>query len=103
MSTLHKHAEVLRAIAEEKEVEGRLNSNYDWLPAVRFSNPLTHPHFEWRIVPEKKVLRYRVAKFGDNTGERWLETAYVNIDIAAFESSPSFIEWLHDWQEVEVE
>ena len=104
MVTPHKHAEILRAIADGKEVEWFDFRNNEWFPlAYNGRNPITIEHLDWRIKPENKVLRYRVAKHGNNIGEKWLETAYKDADIAALENWPSFIEWIHDWQEVEVE
>lgn len=58
----HKHAAVLRAIADGKVVEYfSLNKN-GWI--VPFGlNPITHPEIQWRIKPEPKpdVVRYGVA------------------------------------------
>jgi len=107
MTTLHKHAEILRAIADGKKVECKMHGiwytyTYDKIDREVIS-PLTHPDYEWRIVPEKKVLQYRVAKLGNNIGEKWLETVYNDVQIKAVENWPTFVEWIHDWQEVEVE
>lgn len=53
----HKHAAVLRAIADGKAVEYRPGNKWEEPMAV---NPITHPNYEWRIKPEPKpdVVRY---------------------------------------------
>jgi hypothetical protein len=48
--TEHKHAEVLRAIADGKEVEWC--SSEGWMPADPHTNPLAHDYLPWRIKPE---------------------------------------------------
>lgn len=56
----HKHAAVLRAIADGKEVQW-LSSSGEWMDAYGFSlNPLAADCFEWRVKPEPKpdVVRY---------------------------------------------
>lgn len=70
--TIHKHAEVLRAIADGKEVEFQ-DSSGGWHATVQF-NPLTHPDLSWRVKVPKKVTRWKwVYK---NNRERWEEQAY---------------------------
>ena len=56
MTTPHPHAEVLRAIADGKEVECKLPNAHDWVNTVgyRFCNPLSEPTWHWRVKPEKK-------------------------------------------------
>ena len=57
MTTSHPHAEVLRAIADGKKVECRTNAPCIWQDAsidLQFRNPMTYPHSEWRVKPEKK-------------------------------------------------
>jgi hypothetical protein len=51
----HKHAEVLRAIADGKEVEFWIPEG-KWLTALypTQKNPITYPDLEWRIKPEPK-------------------------------------------------
>ena len=58
--TEHKHAEVLRAIADGKEVECRPKGYYgnaDWFTTMNIINPInpiTRPDYEWRVKPEPK-------------------------------------------------
>lgn len=52
----HKHAEVLMAIAEGKDVEFYCADQ--WVTATiqhSIYNPLTHDHFEWRIKQEQVI------------------------------------------------
>jgi hypothetical protein len=58
MKTPHKHAEVLRAIADGKEVECRYGPTGSWcayLDQSRLFSPLfCDEMYEWRIKPEPK-------------------------------------------------
>lgn len=63
----HKHAAVLRAIAdkgfEAAQYLAREANRDVWIQSSYACNPLTHPHFEWRIKPEPKpdVVTYHSA------------------------------------------
>jgi len=104
MTTQHKHAEVLQAIADGKEAEWFDFRNNEWFPlAYNGRNPITFEHLEWRIKPEKQVLRYRVARLQENTVKNWLYFAVSDNAVNRIEKSDCFVEWIHDWQEVEVE
>jgi hypothetical protein len=52
--TEHKHAEVLRAIADGKEVEYWYLG--EWLPMTADRSPLTHPDYDWRIKPQPPIV-----------------------------------------------
>jgi hypothetical protein len=60
----HKHAAVLRAIADKgfEAAQGGVVGPKEtvWMAAAGAWNPLTHPYHEWRIKPEPKpdVVRY---------------------------------------------
>lgn len=62
----HKHAAVLRAIADGKEAQFLSvggGTGGGWYPLSSLTTPLSDPHLEWRIKPEPKpdvVLFYRV-------------------------------------------
>ena len=105
MTTPHKWAAEIHAMADGKEVEGCPNdilaAQGVWESAYEHFNPLTNPHYKWRIKPEKQVLRYRVALMRSDSGARWLSFAEEGDDY--LENNDGFVEWLHDWQEVEVE
>lgn len=55
----HKHAEVLRAIADGKVVQWKSSAG-QWIEGSLSLNPLAHPMFEWRVKPEPKpdVVRF---------------------------------------------
>ena len=63
--TEHKHAEVLRAIADGREVQWATSAqSNNWL-TVRPENevnPITYSHFEWRVAPPawQEALRQAV-------------------------------------------
>lgn len=55
MTTPHKHAEVLRAIADGKEVQYQCQGEENWKDAKNpFNNPITYPEYDWRVKPEPK-------------------------------------------------
>jgi hypothetical protein len=110
MTTPHKWAAEIHAMADGEEVEGNFSDfgSDIWTPATNDYNPLTNPSHQWRIVPEKIVLRYRVAlmKDGDHyyttTAEREGASDDEIIEVA-WKENAEFVEWRGDWQEVEVE
>lgn len=58
----HKWADVLRAIANKgiQAAQYQINEPSEpWNPASERINPVSHPHFEWRIKPEPKPDVYR--------------------------------------------
>jgi hypothetical protein len=55
--TRHKHADVLIAIAEGREVECRVDENDKWEIVQLTINPLSNPKWEWRVKPVP-VRRY---------------------------------------------
>jgi len=67
----HKHAAVLRAIADKGFLAAERPNNScagAWVSPSIYCNPLTNPEFEWRIKPEPKpdVVLYRaLGKAGD--------------------------------------
>jgi hypothetical protein len=104
MTTPHEHAEILRAIADGKEVEWFDFRNNEWFPlAYNGRNPITFEHLEWRIKPEKKMLRYRVALLKNDKAEKSRAFAFSDSWARYIEQDISFVKWIHDWQEVEVE
>ena len=57
----HKHAAVLRAIADGRDVQWRSVHMGHWNElSVGYYSPITHQDLEWRIKPEPKpdVVRY---------------------------------------------
>lgn len=55
MTTPHKHADILRAIADGKEVQFKNQISGAWVETNHVNlNPITHPELEWRVKPEPK-------------------------------------------------
>jgi len=104
MTTPHKWAAEIHAVADGKEVEGHslIIGNACWRLASKDCNPLSHPHYLWRIKPEKKVLRYRVAIL-EKDGQKFTQTADSTDDAIELASCPYFSRWVTVWIEVEVE
>lgn len=71
----HKHAEILRAIADGDVVQFREYRDDTWIDRQDDSNapdPITHDFYEWRIKPEVKpdvfaVLLYSVEEYHGET------------------------------------
>ena len=65
----HKHAAVLRAIADGKKVQW-FTSSEQWETLCYGVNPLTNPQFQWRIKPEPKpdVVLYQFVESDGNSG-----------------------------------
>jgi len=53
MNTPHKHADVLRAIADGKEVQFKHRISHAWVTPEHV-NPISNPEVEWRVKPEPK-------------------------------------------------
>ena len=68
----HKHAEVLRAIADGRDVQYLTPNGEKWIDLLDMNlepDPLTCPSYSWRIKPEPKpdVVRYVVADSFDES------------------------------------
>lgn len=95
MNQRHKHADVIIAWAEEKDVQVWDKNNKRWCDMV-----LANPDFmadKYRIKPPAK--KYRVALF--NNGSIYTSTADTQEDVDFFEAAHGFIRWLTDWIEYE--
>jgi len=73
MTTPHKWAAEIHAMADGRKVEGR-----------------------------NQVLRYRVALKQNRFGEKWLSFVTTEEEAGILEHVIAFVEWLGDWQEVEI-
>lgn len=51
MNAPHKHANILRALADGKKIQGRLNSSVAWID-VDLLNLAQEPECQFRIAPE---------------------------------------------------
>lgn len=94
MGQRHKHADVIIAWAEGKDVQVWDKNNERWCDMV-----LADPDFmadKYRIKPPAK--KYRVALFNDYTS---VCTADNMKDASSYEKDSGFIRWLTDWVEYE--
>jgi len=59
---MHKHSEVLKAIAEGLSVEFSFDKGENWqdLPPSGVINPLTQHYLQWRVKPQSE---YTIKKF----------------------------------------
>ena len=93
MGQRHKHADVIIAWAEGKDVQVRDEGTSRWYD-VRGKFPLFDEDKEHRIKPPAK--KYRVALFNDHTSAC---TADNPKDASSYERERSFVRWLTDWIE----
>lgn len=71
--TEHKHAAVLRAIAEGREVEYFSATNAWVSPQDEYDNPISHYAMEWRIKPEPRTpRRIWVNEYHNGLSSVWL-------------------------------
>ena len=97
MKQRHKHADVIIAWAEGKDVQVWDSDNQKWLDVVA-----EVPAFrcdEYRIKPPAK--KYRVALFESDTSVYYTSTAGTPEDANSYEKGRGFIRWLTDWIEYE--
>lgn len=97
MSKRHKHADVIIAWAEGKDVQVWDEGAKCW-GDVKTSTPAFIEDWEYRIKPPTK--KYRVALFNNN-GDIYTSTADTTEDANFCEKGPGFIRWLTDWIEYE--
>ncbi len=96
MGQRHKHADVIIAWAEGKDVQVWDSDNQKWLDVVA-----EVPAFmcdEYRIKPPAK--KYRVALFEDDS-ESYVLAANNQASADVIEYRKDFIRWLTDWIEYE--
>lgn len=70
MKTRHKHADILIAIADGKEVEYSRTGCSRWFPLYLDGeiSPITDAELIWRIKPEVKpdvVMKFQATSYGD--------------------------------------
>ena len=98
MRQRHKHADVIIAWAEGKDVQVWDDGAKRWHDIVgKF--PLFNEDREHRIKPPAK--KYRVALFESDTSIYYTSTADTPEDANFYEKSRGFIRWLTDWIEYE--
>ena len=97
MGQRHKHADVIIAWAEGKDVQVWDDINDMWCDLT-----LKDPNFNsknYRIKPTPK--KYRVALFESDTSIYYTITADTPEDANFYEKGRDFIRWLTDWIEYE--
>ena len=97
MKQRHKHADVIIAWAEGKDVQVWDKNNERWCDMV-----LADPNFradKYRIKPPAK--KYRVALFEGDPSTYYTSTADTQEGVGFFEAAHGFIRWLTNWIEYE--
>ena len=98
MGQRHKHADVIIAWAEGKDVQVRDEGTSRWYD-IKGKFPLFNEDREHRIKPPAK--KYRVALFESDTSIYYTSTADTPEDADFYEKGRGFIRWLTDWIEYE--
>jgi hypothetical protein len=91
MTTPHKHADVLIAIAEGREVECRHNDCRGWVTREPSCNPLSYPEYEWRVKPVP-VIRVEWLQRGGNCYLNGIESDNWDIKITYEDDKPIKVE-----------
>ena len=103
--TPHPYAEILRAIADGKQIQMQARTG-EWLDVQDFQvldNAANGPYAadSFRIKHEPKKARYRVAEMRSQQGVNYTYTDDGN-EQSRLDQAPGFIRWLTDWVEYEV-
>ena len=99
MGQRHKHADVIIAWAEGKDVQAQPPMLGEWRD-LSLTMPYFYEDWEYRIKPPAK--KYRVALFKDTfTGNIYTGAADTPEDAYLYEKNKDFIRWLTDWVEYE--
>ena len=97
MGQRHKHADVIIAWAEGKDVQVWDKLHSEW-GDVATKSPTWREDWEYRIKPPAK--KYRVALFKAGT-EGYTSTADNQETSNGYEVAYTFVRWLTDWVEYE--
>ena len=98
MKQRHKHADVIIAWAEGKDVQVWDFTQNEW-GDVTDKSPTWCEDWEYRIKPPAK--KYRVALFESDTSIYYTSTADTPEDADFYEKGRGFVRWLTDWIEYE--
>ena len=98
MGQRHKHADVIIAWAEGKDVQVRDEGTKRWFDVMP-GNPIFSEDREYRIKPPAE--KYRVALFESDTSIYYTSTADTPEDADFYEKGRGFVRWLTDWIEYE--
>ena len=98
MGQRHKHADVIIAWAEGKDIQVWDEGTKRWHD-IGGKFPLFNEDREHRVKPPAK--KYRVALFESDTSIYYTSTADTSEDADFYEKGRGFIRWLTDWIEYE--
>ena len=96
MGQRHKHADVIIAWAEGKDIQVWSHTINKWCYIT--GTPTWYEEWKYRVKPPAKKYRVALFKDGDYIHPR---TADSQQRVEALEKSPTFVRWLTDWIEYE--
>ena len=99
MGQRHKHADVIIAWAEGKDVQVWDEGLKHWRDVITVVTPAFIEDWEYRIKPPAK--KYRVALFRKLDEMPLVVASNGQTTADNFESMPGFVRWLTDWVEYE--
>lgn len=100
MGQRHKHADVIIAWANGKDIQVRHRVTGEWLD-LTVSSPSFNDE-EYRVKPKVVIQRGRVALMRDGS-RNFIRTSPTELHALKAEGHPCFVRWLTDWIEYEVE
>lgn len=106
----HQWAEVLIGIAEGKTAQTMTVhvEDVNWFaPDLAEYNPLTHPHWIWRLKPEPKVVKVRLYHLGTASGVVPWAVVVPSMSFKTEAEAERWahiggIAWLSPWTDIEV-
>ena len=101
MGQRHKHADVIIAWAEGKDVQVWDEDNNCWLD-VKSSSPSFNECWEYRIKPPARKYRVAMFRFSNEAASTYTACTDIQEEADSYEQHRSFVRWLTNWIEYEV-
>ena len=99
MGQRHKHADVIIAWAEGKDVEVWDSTLREWCAVTK--TPTWCEDWKYRIKPPAKKFRAALFRRSDRDRESLVVACNSPTTAENYESLPDFVRWLTDWIEYE--
>ena len=100
MGQRHKHADVIIAWAEGKDVQVWDEGAKCWCD-VGASSPSFNEDWEYRVKPPAKKYRVALFRFSSEAASTYTACTDIQEEADSYEQHRSFVRWLTDWVEYE--